>query len=110
MRRETIWVNAFSRTHEVVSRHRIDMGEQLEPLDPAEPAKATARSCAIHVERAYENVVILDDPQVAAHHLILLMDEDGAWFAQDIGRIAGDCGDHRNKRYFCLCIVVIVIG
>ena len=78
MRRETIWVNAFSRTHEVVSHHRIDMGEQLEPLDPAEPAKTTSRSCAIHVERAYENVVILDDPQVAAHHLILLMDEDGA--------------------------------
>ena len=78
MRRETIWVNAFSRTHEVVSRHRIDMSEQLEPLDPAEPAKTTPRSCAIHVERAYENVVILDDPQVAAHHLILLMDEDGA--------------------------------
>ena len=39
MRRETIWVEVLSRTHEVISRHRIDMGEQVEPLDPAKPTQ-----------------------------------------------------------------------
>ncbi len=113
MTRETIWVEVLSRTHEVISRHRIDLDLQVSPLDPTEPANPTTRSRAIRVGRAYENDVILDDPHVAAHHLSLSMDENGTWFAQDMGSINGlylSRGRQKQSRIKLTEDTVITVG
>jgi hypothetical protein len=61
-----MWVETLSRSHEVISRVRID----------ADTAT---------VGRAYDNDVVLDDPYVAAHHIRIARDEAGALTANDLG-------------------------
>ena len=94
MTQETIWVEVLSRTHEVLSRHRINIDEHA-PVDQAGQPQ-TRR--AIRVGRAYENDVILDDPHIAGHHLTLSKDESGAWFAQDMGSINGLYADRSRQK------------
>lgn len=67
---EVTWIELLSRQRDVVSRHR-------------------ATTSTVTIGRAYDNDLVLDDPHVAAHHLRLCRDGDGAWFAEDLGSVNG---------------------
>jgi hypothetical protein len=60
-----MWVEVLSRHHDVVSRHRC--GDEVQ------------------VGRAYDNDIVLDDPDVAPHHLRIVRDETGMPLAEDLG-------------------------
>lgn len=60
-----MWVEILSRHHDVQARHRC--GDE------------------VHIGRAYDNDVVLDDPDVAAHHLRIARDETGVPVAEDLG-------------------------
>ncbi|MEP7097371.1 MAG: FHA domain-containing protein [Dokdonella sp.] len=76
---EVTWIEVLSRHHEVVARQRI----ATSPLT---------------IGRAYDNDLVLDDPHVAAHHLRLLRDDRGAWFAEDLGSVNGLYVDGERTR------------
>ena len=67
---EVIWVEILSRQLGVIARHR----------------------CAgpdIRIGRGYDNDIVLDDPHVAAAHLRIARDADGALVAEDLGSASG---------------------
>jgi hypothetical protein len=74
-----IWVEILSRQRDVLTRHRI-AGDVLS------------------IGRGYGNDVVLDDPHVAADHLRIRRDEDGALVAEDLGSINGLYLDGGPKR------------
>ena len=80
-----IWIEILSRHRDVVSRVRIS-GEQ-----------AT-------VGRGYDNDVIVDDPYVAARHLLILRDEAGQLVAKDLGSVNGTFLDGSKSRIARLAI------
>ena len=65
-----IWVEILSRQRDVLTRHRI-AGDSLT------------------IGRGYANDVVIDDPHVAADHLRIGRDADGALVAQDLGSVNG---------------------
>lgn len=67
---EVKWIEVLSRKHEVVSRQR-------------------ATASTITIGRAYDNDIVFDDPHMAAHHMRLTREDDGIWFAEDLGSING---------------------
>lgn len=82
-----IWVEILSRHHEVLARHRIADGFS-----------------SIRIGRAYDNDVIIDDPHVAPHHLLITREENNGWVASDTGSINGlfvDADKHLRKRVAC---------
>jgi hypothetical protein len=60
-----IWVEILSRHHEVLARHRVEGDEA-------------------RIGRAYDNDIVLDDPFVAPHHLLVFRADDGALIAEDL--------------------------
>lgn len=64
------WIELLTPSREVVLRQRL-----------AGPT--------LTVGRAWDNDLVLDDPHVAAHHLRLARDADGAWHAEDLGSVNG---------------------
>lgn len=75
----TFWVEILSRHGEVAERHRVDAGE-------------------VHIGRAYDNAIILDDPYVAGHHVRVLRDPTGELIAEDLGSANGIFeGDSRES-------------
>ena len=77
-----IWVEILSRHRDVVARHRCEGAE-------------------IHIGRAYDNDVIVDDPYVAPRHLRIYRSEDGTLLAEDLGSANGlyaDDGAEREPR------------
>jgi hypothetical protein len=71
---EALWVEILSRQQEVLARHRVQCGTQAGD---------------VHIGRGYDNDVILDDPYVAANHVRIVRDEDGALVAEDLGSANG---------------------
>ena len=71
---KALWVEILSRQHEVVARHRV---------------QCDMRGEEVRIGRAYDNDVILDDPYVAAHHVLIARDESGALVAEDLGSANG---------------------
>ncbi|NCT68549.1 MAG: FHA domain-containing protein [Rhodanobacteraceae bacterium] len=64
------WIEVLTPSREVALRQRV-----------AGPT--------LTVGRAWDNDLVLDDPHVAAHHLRLTRDADGAWRAEDLGSVNG---------------------
>jgi hypothetical protein len=52
----------------------------------------------VHVGRAYDNDVVLDDPYVAPRHLRIARDESGALIAEDLGSSNGLFADRSTSR------------
>jgi hypothetical protein len=65
-----IWVEVLSRHREVAQRHRCAGPE-------------------IRIGRAYDNDIVLDDPYVAAHHVLIRREAGGALIAEDLGSANG---------------------
>jgi hypothetical protein len=65
-----IWVEILGRHGEVVARHRCDGAEA-------------------RIGRGYDNDVVVDDPMVAARHLVVRRGEDGRLVAEDQGSASG---------------------
>ena len=80
-----IWIEILSRHRDVLSRVRIT-GEQ-----------AT-------IGRGYDNDVIVDDPYVAAHHLLIVRDEAGQLVAKDLGSVNGTFLDGNKNRIVQLAV------
>lgn len=80
-----IWVEILSRHRDVLSRVRI-AGDQ------------------VSIGRGYDNDVIVDDPYVAAHHLLILRDETGKLVAKDLGSVNGTFLDGGKSRIAHLAI------
>jgi hypothetical protein len=75
-----IWVEILARHHhEVATRYRF-------------------ASTPITIGRAYDNDVVVDDPHVAAHHLRIARNEDGALVAEDLGSRNGLWVDRERER------------
>jgi hypothetical protein len=60
-----IWIELLSKHHDVLARYRVDADEA-------------------RIGRAYDNDVVLDDPYVAAHHLLVFRADDGMLIAEDL--------------------------
>jgi hypothetical protein len=75
-----VWIEVVSRARDVVARHRCAGSE-------------------IRVGRAYDNDVVLDDPYVAPHHLLIRRSESGGWIAEDLGSANGLFIDHSRDRF-----------
>jgi hypothetical protein len=67
---EAIWIETLSRHRDVIERHRCQ-GE------------------SVAIGRAYDNDVVVDDPYVAAHHVRIARDGNGALVAEDLGSANG---------------------
>lgn len=67
---QIIWIEILAPNRLVLARHRC--------------AQETVR-----VGRAYDNDIVLDDPYVAPHHLLVQRDADGILTAQDLGSVNG---------------------
>jgi hypothetical protein len=67
---EVIWVEIVSRHLGVIARHRCAGPE-------------------IRIGRGYDNDIVLDDPYVAAAHLRITRNADGALVAEDLGSANG---------------------
>ena len=68
---EVIWIEILSHHHrEVLARHPVDKAE-------------------VRVGRGYDNDVIIDDPYVAAQHLLIRADATGALIVEDLGSANG---------------------
>jgi hypothetical protein len=80
---KAFWIEILSRNDEVVARHKVRC---------ATPADA------VHVGRGYDNDVILDDPYVAARHLRIVRDENGALIAEDLGSANGLVASEDRRR------------
>jgi pSer/pThr/pTyr-binding forkhead associated (FHA) protein len=52
----------------------------------------------VHIGRGYDNDVIVDDPYVAARHLRIVRDENGALVAEDLGSANGLVADQDRRR------------
>ncbi len=76
---EVIWIEILSRHREVTSRHRCQGPE-------------------VRIGRAYDNDVVIDDPYVAAHHLLVRRDETGALVAEDLGSANGTFAERGRAR------------
>jgi pSer/pThr/pTyr-binding forkhead associated (FHA) protein len=75
-----IWVEILARHHhEVATRYRF-------------------ASTPITIGRAYDNDVVVDDPHVAAHHLRIARNDDGALIAEDLGSRNGLYVDRERER------------
>ncbi|HVE51570.1 MAG TPA: FHA domain-containing protein [Casimicrobiaceae bacterium] len=61
-----MWVEILSRHHDVIERYRVD-GQEA------------------RIGRAYDNDVVIDDPFVAPHHLVIFRADDGVMVAEDQG-------------------------
>ena len=63
----------------------------VEVLDRHGDVKTRARieGGRFRIGRAYDNDLILDDPFIAAHHLLIVRNEDGFLQAQDLGSLNG---------------------
>jgi FHA domain-containing protein len=77
---EVVWIEVLSRLREVAARHRCAGPE-------------------IRVGRAYDNDVVLDDPYVAPHHLLIRRSEAGGWIAEDLGSASGLFLDHGRDKF-----------
>ncbi len=68
---EVTWVEILSHHHrEVLARHRVEKPE-------------------FSIGRGYDNEVMIDDPYVAARHLLIRPDDTGALVAEDLGSANG---------------------
>jgi hypothetical protein len=67
---EVIWVEILSRHRDVTARYRFT-GPQ------------------VRVGRGYDNDVVIDDPFVAANHVLIARDETGRLVAEDLGSANG---------------------
>jgi hypothetical protein len=76
---EVIWVEVLSRHHDVVARHRC-VGPE------------------VRIGRGYDNDVVIDDPYVAARHVRIVREDDGALAALDPGSANGLFADHGTTR------------
>jgi len=77
-----IWVEILSRQRDVLARHPM-AGDTLS------------------IGRGYDNDLVIDDPHVAAGHLRIRRDADGALVAEDLGSVNGlylDGGAQRLDR------------
>jgi hypothetical protein len=75
-----VWIEVLSRARDVSARHRCAGPE-------------------IRVGRAYDNDVVLDDPYVAPHHLLIRRSESGGWIAEDLGTANGLFVDQSRDRF-----------
>ena len=80
-----IWVEILSRHRDVVSRVAI-AGEE------------------VTIGRGYDNNVIVDDPYVAAHHLLVWRNEAGQLVVKDLGSVNGTFQDGGKSRITNLVI------
>jgi phosphatidylserine synthase len=76
---EVIWIEILSRHREVTSRHRCQGPE-------------------VRIGRGYGNDVVIDDPYVAAQHLLVRRDETGALVAEDLGSANGTFAERGRAR------------
>ena len=77
-----MWIEVLSHHGDVATRIAIDGDEA-------------------RVGRAFDNDVVVDDPHVAPHHLLIRRGEDGELFAEDLGTLNGlfpEHGAHRVPR------------
>lgn len=74
-----IWIEILSRHREVLARHRCS-------------------GPAVRIGRAYDNDVVIDDPHVAPHHLVITRATDGTLMAEDLGSINGLMLDREVQR------------
>jgi len=79
-----IWVEILSRQYEVMSRQRID---------------ETADTVPIRIGRAFDNDVVIDDPYIAPHHLVLARDHSAGWTVQDNGTVNGVFIENRGRNH-----------
>jgi len=75
-----MWLELLARHHDVTQRHRC-----------AGPS--------IRIGRAYDNDVVLDDPYVAPHHLLLRRTDTGGWIAEDLGSAGKLRAEHGKARF-----------
>jgi hypothetical protein len=73
-----MWVEVLSRHHDVLARHRVDSGEA-------------------RIGRAYDNDIVLDDPEVAPHHLLVFRADDGTLIAEDLATANGLFDDRGTR-------------
>ncbi|HEV2548215.1 MAG TPA: FHA domain-containing protein [Stellaceae bacterium] len=76
---EVIWIEVLGRHREVAARHRVGASE-------------------VRIGRGYDNDVVIDDPYVAAQHLVIRRDEAGALAAYDIGSANGTFVEPGGRR------------
>jgi len=76
---EVIWVEILTRQMAVTARHRCTGAE-------------------IRIGRSYTNDIVLDDPLVAAEHLRIARDANGALIAEDLGSANGTFVGRSRKR------------
>jgi hypothetical protein len=80
---KAFWIEILSRNDEVLARHRV---------------RCAAPGEEVHIGRAYDNDVIIDDPYVAARHVRIVRDEAGVLVAEDLGSANGLVADRDRRR------------
>jgi hypothetical protein len=80
-----MWIEVLARHGEVAERHRID-------------------TPSARIGRAFDNDVVIDDPHVAAHHLLVSRGEDGVLVAEDLGTLNGLHAEHATSRVHKLAL------
>jgi Inner membrane component of T3SS, cytoplasmic domain len=76
---EVIWIEVLGRHRDVAARHRV-------------------RASEVRIGRGYDNDLVIDDPYVAAQHLVIRRDEAGALIAHDIGSANGTFVEPGGRR------------
>lgn len=83
---KVMWIEVLGRHGEVDARYRFD----------------SAATPDIRIGRSPDNELMIDDPFVAAHHVRIAQDENGALFAEDLGSMNGtflEHAQHGAKRF-----------
>jgi len=74
-----IWIDVLSRHGEIAARIRINGDEA-------------------RIGRAFDNDVVVDDPHVAPHHVLVFRGDDGELAAEDLGTLNGLYPEHGGGR------------
>jgi hypothetical protein len=89
---QIIWIEMLAPNRQVLARHRCAQG-------------------TVRIGRAYDNDIVLDDPYVAPHHLLIQCDADGILTAQDLGSINGVYADNtRTSRHTLTDTTILRVG
>jgi hypothetical protein len=76
---QVIWIELVTRNHQVVARFRFEKK-------------------SIRIGRGYDNDVVIDDPYIAASHIVIEADENGRLSARDLNTLNGFTIGKNKKR------------
>lgn len=86
---QIIWIELLAPNGQVLARHRCTQE-------------------TVRIGRAYDNDIVLNDPYVAPHHLLVQRDADGSLTAHDLGSINGVFADKTRAEHHVLTDATIL--